>query len=1085
MLAKEVMATRCSPTLVMRSVWSAFCAAVVGWSVPVSAQTPLPVVELPVQWITVDDGLPQGTVEGGFQDRAGYLWIPTPAGLVRSDGYSMRVFRHQANDSTSLSSTDAGGLFQSHDGAIWMATETGIDRFDPRTERFEQVYRAGPSEKPSDGNWWHFMQDADTSKLLVQGLRRCLVIDRTPRPGNSTAPARWRVRDHDKVYPGLDLHKPMWVRMTSHGNIWSVNTDSLFFIPSASTAPVGVRSWALPREEPRDGSWEEIPNICIDNDRTRAYFLRGRSIIVFDAITGDPLDTLDTGPDRVMTFRMFGDSRQQFWMALSDTWLSRFDLTDGRLEEVRVRATNRTDMPAQPMLYGCGEDRNGNLYIGTKGQGVMKYDLRQERFQRMLQGQSGWITRGDSKGTLLFDAELRTQLNAGMNEPAVVHVNRQVIAQGRNIFFRGLAVDATGRYWLNTHVSKDGSGARVERWTKDLSEPWILPLEPSEMPREIFHGSSDELWIVVWSPAWTAHQLIRVDTRTSTIIGRYPFPHPIAEGAYPAISAITVAPDSSLWMATVEGLLNLDPRTNTWREFHHDDKDPTSLPGELLYSVCMDPDEPQRYVWVGTRGQGLAKLDIATGKCRRYTTKDGLPDDVIYGILPDTRRNLWISTNQGLCRLDPRTGATRTFTKADGLAGNEFNRYGAEKSPDGRFYFAGVDGYTAFDPEDLYTDEKPSPTVITGLRLANKEVATGRFLLPGEEAPLLPEAIEYLRELTLPHDQRMITFTFACMDHTAPERNRFRYKLENFDEEWVELGTAHEATFTNLDPGRYVFRVQGRNSEEVWDEQGASIVLVITPPWWGTWWFRIAAVLAFAGSLYAFYRYRLAQAVKVVQVRERIARDLHDEIGSTLSSVQLYSAVAQRKTEGKHAEAHELLGRITESTTQVLEAMNDIVWAVNAENDDLAHLVQRMNSYAERLAEARECALRFEVQEGIAAQHLGMTQRKNLYLIFKEALNNAVKYSACRTVLIELRKEGPGFLLRVQDDGIGFDPGSLPTDTMGGNGLGNMRRRAAEMRGTLQVRSAPGQGTTVELRFSTTPGEISVDPMTSPADAQR
>ncbi|MBK9759179.1 MAG: hypothetical protein IPO90_04185 [Flavobacteriales bacterium] len=395
-----------------------------------------------------------------------------------------------------------------------------------------------------------------------------------------------------------------------------------------------------------------------------------------------------------------------------------------------------------------------------------------------------------------------------------------------------------------------------------------------------------------------------------------------------------------------------------------------------------------------------------------------------------------------------------------------------------------MDGYTSFDPEDFYTDAKPSPTVITGLRLSNKEVATGRFTLPGEDAALLPEAIEYLSELTLPYDQRMITFTFACMDHTAPGKNRFRYTLENFDEEWVELGTAHEATFTNLDPGTYTFRVQGRNSEEVWDEQGASIALIISPPWWGTWWFRIAALLAFAGSLYAFYRYRLAQAVKVVRVRERIARDLHDEIGSTLSSVQLYSAVAQRKTEGQHAEAHELLGRITESTTSVLEAMNDIVWAVNAENDDLAHVVQRMNSYAERLAEARECALRFEVQDGIAAQPLGMTQRKNLYLIFKEALNNAVKYSGCKNLLILLSKEKTGYLLRVQDDGIGFEVNGRRDDSLGGNGLGNMRRRAEEMGGQLEVRSAPGQGTTVELRFSADPGKISVDPMISAPDAR-
>jgi len=310
-------------------------------------------------------------------------------------------------------------------------------------------------------------------------------------------------------------------------------------------------------------------------------------------------------------------------------------------------------------------------------------------------------------------------------------------------------------------------------------------------------------------------------------------------------------------------------------------------------------------------------------------------------------------------------------------------------------------------------------------------------------------------------------------------KNTFRYMLVNFNKDWVESGTLHEATFTNLDPGTYNFRVQGRNSAGVWDERGAAIQLIVTPPWWGTWWFRIGVLLALAGALYAFYRYRLAQAVKVVRVRERIARDLHDEIGSTLSSVSLFSTVAQKKAGDKAPEASMLLGRITESTTQVLEAMNDIVWAVNADNDDMASVVKRMQAFAVSVTEARGCKLHMHADEDLKNRRLEMTQRKDLYLIFKEAVNNAMKYSGCLNLRVDLIREGGGILMRIQDDGRGFDPLAGNGSVGGGNGVGNMRVRAATIPGTLTINSEVGQGTTVELRFVPGEGRKSLDPMTT------
>jgi two-component sensor histidine kinase len=543
-------------------------------------------------------------------------------------------------------------------------------------------------------------------------------------------------------------------------------------------------------------------------------------------------------------------------------------------------------------------------------------------------------------------------------------------------------------------------------------------------------------------------------------VKRFEFPGPTRTGTYREIACWRIAADSTIWMATGNGVYGLQTSTGTWIHYLHDDQDSTSIPGNEVFSLCFDPDEPERFMWVGTEGKGMARMDLRTGRCEpTITTAQGLPNNVIYGILPDAHHNLWISTNQGLCRFDPRTGAKKTYTNSDGIAGNEFNRYSAERSADGILYFGGMEGITWFDPEDFYQEANASPTRITGLKLLNTPVTVA------DNASFLPVPITGLEELTLPYSERMITFAFANMDHSVPGQNEYRYILEGLNTNWIENGTGHEATFTNLDPGTYTFKVQGRNSEGVWDGTGASLLLTITPPWWGTWWFRLAALLAIAGIIVAFFRYRLARAMEVVSVRDQIARDLHDEIGSTLSSVALYSTVARSKAGDRVPEASEMLGRITESTTAVMEAMNDIVWAVNAENDDMEHLVQRMRSYAVQMTDAGECALHFQVQDGLSKQVVGMSQRKNLYLLFKEAVNNAMKYADCANLQVSLDRDGVDVVLSVEDDGKGFEPNTKNNGSTGGNGLGNMQKRAAEMNGTLSISSSPGVGTTITLRF--------------------
>jgi signal transduction histidine kinase len=275
-------------------------------------------------------------------------------------------------------------------------------------------------------------------------------------------------------------------------------------------------------------------------------------------------------------------------------------------------------------------------------------------------------------------------------------------------------------------------------------------------------------------------------------------------------------------------------------------------------------------------------------------------------------------------------------------------------------------------------------------------------------------------------------------------------------------------TYTNLNPGTYTFHVKGTNSDGVWNEKGNSIKIIILPAWYQTWWFRALLALVIAGGLYGLYRFRVRQLLKMATLRNRIASDLHDEIGSTLSSISLYGESA-KKMMPDHEAAGKVLTKINDSTAEMMEAMSDIVWAVNTQNDRFDNLANRMRNYAVQVTEAKEVSLHFTDNENIPALQLNMDQRKNIYLIFKEAVNNAIKYSGCKNLWVTFTKENHFLVILIRDDGKGFAKNDSAdghqSNKFGGNGIMNMKNRAAEMHATLQISSSFNEGTHIVLKL--------------------
>jgi len=525
-------------------------------------------------------------------------------------------------------------------------------------------------------------------------------------------------------------------------------------------------------------------------------------------------------------------------------------------------------------------------------------------------------------------------------------------------------------------------------------------------------------------------------------------------GPYDYLQAIHRDKKGILWLGTLEGLYRFDSEKETWKQYKNISKNITSLNNNLIFSLCPDGVQPDKYLWIGTKGGGLNLFDIANETFTHYTEKQGLSNDVVYGILSDAANNLWLSTNKGISMFNTHTKEFKNYNEKDGLQGSEYNRNAFCKTDKGYLYFGGITGFNYFDPAKLSGSNYVPFVWITGINVLNRPLQFG-----GKENTLSQPA--YLTKgIQLNYDQNVITFEFASTDFSVFDKNRFRYRLTGFDKDWNYSGNTNSATYTNLDPATYTFIVQGNNSDGTWNEEGTSLRLTILPPWYMTWWFRTALVLALLFAGYSFYRNRLNQALKLQAIRNRIADDLHDEVGSNLSNIYIFSNVAQQKAKATD-ETAPLLLKISEYTRQSMEAMNDIVWMINTRNDRFENIMVKMRTLAAEFSEASDCKLHLHFDEKLNDVKLNMEERKNFYLIYKEAMNNMAKYAGCKSLWVEMKLHQNTVTLKIIDNGKGFDVARANN----GNGIFNMKKRAEMLKGALTVVSTIGEGTTLHLSF--------------------
>lgn len=816
--------------------------------------------------ITLDDGLSQSTARCMLQDRKGFIWIGTADGLNRYDGYTFTVFKAEPGSPAGLGYSVIRSLHEDRQGLLWIGTEGGgLYSFDPTTERFTH-FGHDPRDTTSLSNNYVWTICEDSSGGLWLGTDGGGINCYRPEDGGFT---RFQADPAD----------PTRLR---NNRIWSLSTD-----PSGMIW-VGTNGGGLHRLDPKSGIFERFPRDMSDPgefgsaliqsllvDRSRRVWIGtdGGGLLRFDPDTKqfarfrhNPHDPASLASDRVIN--VFEDSHGALWIGTNGAGLDRLVPPSSFLHW--RNDINDPESLTDNRIWSILEDRTGGLWVGTEFGGICRYDAYSRKFKRYAQSpwpglglndRSVWSLLEDSDGTVwigtasgglnIFDRR-RNRFSSYQHDPSDP-------SSLSNNHVRTLYMDRSGTIWVGTHggglsrVVRRPQGSSPVRFQHYSGASSAGALGGSRV-YSILEDRRGFLWVSTRGSG--VHVL---DRRSGAVTNYHHTPEDSTSLPDDFIYTIVEDRAGSLWFGTfTSGLarMGLDSSghpSGIFQLFQYDPYDPATLSNNTVLTIHEDR---QRTLWIGTGGGGLNRLvpsadETSRPSFRRFTERDGLPSNFVYGILEDASGVLWISTNRGICKFDPQALSFHNYDVSDGLQSNEFNGGAYYQSPRGEMFFGGIDGFNIFMPERVKDNPHIPPIYITGFRVFNLPVRAG----PGS---LLERHITETADIVLAYDQNDFSLEFTALDYSAPEKNRYRYMLLDADVGWVDADASHrEASYMNLSPGEYLFRVRGSNNDGKWNEEGAMIRITITPPYWERWWFRIAVVAALSFLLYIGYRRRL------------------------------------------------------------------------------------------------------------------------------------------------------------------------------------------------------------------------------------
>ncbi len=987
--------------------------------------------------IGLNQGLSQSTIYAITQDSSGFMWFASQEGLNRYDGYSVKVYKNNSGLSNSVSDNTVMSLLNDKKGNLWIGTmSSGLDRYDPAADKFYH-YRHNENDPSSISENEIICLFEDSYGNIWTGTRRSglNLIE------NETGTFR-HFKQNSKDSTSISGNTIKALCEDKSGNLWIATNRGLSKLNLDELNNKSVRSTDLYFYNYKGLKGTNIKTLFIDDKNILWIGTWGEGLISWD---------LNKNTRR----RYYNNSRvdpaaSNFIQTIYETRKGDLLIATHNAGVLKFnRQTDDFDKYDENVVLSFFEDRSGILWLGTSIDGVVKQDSRRTRFRHYYNDPVNSSGLNDNFVFNIFedkDGELwiRTYKNGldrfDVKREKVSNYKFNTHYNSANDRVLSLCGSFDGSIWIGTQKGElynfNKQTETFERYEDSVVSEITYLLEDS---RKV-------LWI-----GNNIGQLYNFDKASGSFI---PYYLERRKGKNPVsgwITSIYECSDKSLLVGTLrDGFYHFSPGVDGYKHLIGKEGEKNTINNNTVLSFYEDDSSS---IWIGTFGGGLNKYNPGDGSFRYYTETAGLPNNVVYGILPDRQGNLWLSTNKGLSRFNKKNETFRNFDARDGLQGDEFNNQSYFASSSGELFFGGPNGFNSFYPESIIDNNFIPPVYITDFKVFDESLD-------------LPQSVTSAKQIELTYAQNFFTFDFVALNFTLPEKNQYSYILEGFDKKWHNVNAENRtASYTNIDPGTYIFRVKGSNNDGVWNSKGASVILVIDPPYWATWWFKSLAVLFIAGIVIFIYNYRVSQLLKIERMRVRIASDLHDEIGSSIGSIVLRSRTLQRENALSESSKEEL-GRIHGTALQTASVMRDIVWFINPDFDTLDDMILRMKDTAQFLLNGIN--YEFIAPDEILSVKLSLDFRRNVFLCYKEILHNIAKHSKAENVLIRITINKNNLELEISDDGSGFNYDKDQQTNNNGSGLKNIHARIKNLNGRLNIISNPGKGTSVIINVKTT-----------------
>jgi ligand-binding sensor domain-containing protein/signal transduction histidine kinase len=986
---------------------------------------------LPIRTYTTADGLAEDNVTRIVRDSRGFLWFCTGEGLSRFDGYQFTNYTTEQG----LPHRAVNDLLETSDGNYWVATGGGLSHFNPVSSVLFTTYHPGADELS-----WHveaLIQDR-------QGFIWC---------GTHKGVYRLEASGDRVQFQFVDMGMPGEAEGDLVQALVSDRQGALW----VATRGSGIyRRWPDGRIE-HYATQQGLPSNRVEallEDREGRLWIATTNGLAQLVAVPDPTRSVIA---RVYTTRdglvsnwiesLFQSAGGALWLS-TDNGVSEFLASTGDTGRAFRNYTTANGLSSQYIL-GFAEDRDGNLWLGTDSGGAMKFarsgftnytetdGLAAAGVDSILENRAGElcvISSGTKHFVGRFDG--KRFVSVWPNFPKQI----SNFGWGSNqVAFQ----DHTGEWWMPTGqgLVRFPAVARVEQLAH--TNPKAVYTTQQGLPFDnvfrLFEDSHGDIWISTLS--LSANGLSRWRRATEKLEN-----FSEADG----LSLLKTSPPDAfaedaagnLWIGHWGGGLTRYDAAGRFTVFGESN----GLPAGTIRSLFLDH---AHRLWIASALGGLARLDDSVSKVPRfitYSTAQGLSSNDLWCITEDGSSRIYIGTGRGLDRLDPETGHIEHYTDADGLLHGKVTT--AFRDSHGTLWFgSNVHGLSRFAPgPDV--PHTPPPIMISGLHIAGVAYPISQL---GETA---------ISEVDLGANQNQLNIDFVGLSFGSGEILRYQYELEGADRNWSPPGEQRSVNYANLASGRYRFLVRAVNAEGLTSVAPATLVFTVAPPVWRRGWFLALIAISVGLAVYSLHRQRVARLVELERVRTRIATDLHDDIGANLSLIAMLSEVARGFLKRDDPRLREWFSTIATTSRDTVDAMSDIVWAVNPRRDHLSDLTQRMRRFADDILGARDIALNFHAPELERDLKVGADLRREVFLIFKETINNTVRHSQGTIANIELEVARGWLVLRVTDNGRGFDL----KNTREGNGLASIRLRAGRLGGTVDVSSPNGPGTSVTLR---------------------